>query len=111
MRPAIFLQIQFVKNLNLLSHAAYFLLKNLAIPRISNISRSFPCGNPYELLTIFDLILKTALETIWNNKFGQKSWFQCFLPVKYGELSIQDTSSLCVPSFCMGSVHLIKLSS
>ena len=97
---------QFVKNLDILdSHVAYFLLKNsLAIPRISYILRCFPCWNLYELLKIYDSILKTALENICNCKFNQKSWFQCSLPVKYGGLGIRDISSLCFSAF-LGSVH------
>ena len=99
--------ISFLGRLQLLTaHSAFYLLRaSLAIPRLIYFLRCAPMWKKPELLTAYDCILKSGLESILNCNFSNQSWTQATLPVRFGGLGVRKTSDIAIPAFLSSYYH------
>ena len=81
------------------SHDALFLLKNcLSIPKLTYTLRSPPCYTR-QLLTEYDDVMRTTLQSIMNVTLDDDAWEQATLPVSSGGLGIRRATDVALPAF------------
>ena len=92
-------------------HDALFLLKNcFSIPKLTYTLRSAPCYSR-SLLSEYDMLIRSSLQTILNVSLSDESWEQATLPVANGGLGIRRATDIALPAFLSsvaGSQSLIS---
>lgn len=86
-------------------HSAYAIMKHcLFVPKFTYILRgSHLWKHPILLLNLDSIILDT-LTSVFNISFGELTWTQATLPIRFGGLGIRKISSIALPAF-LASVH------
>ena len=93
------------------AHDALCLLQNaLAIPKVLYFLRTAPSFRS-TVLTSFDGVLRTLLETICNIHLNDQSWTQASLPTYLGGLGIWSVTMLAPSAFlasAAGTSHIVR---
>ena len=93
------------------AHDALCLLQNgLAIPKVLYILRTAPSFRS-TVLSSFDSVLCTLLETICNTHLSNQSWIQASLPIHLGGLGIRSVTMLAPSAFLAstaGTSHIVQ---
>jgi hypothetical protein len=80
-------------------HDALFLLKNcFSIPKLTYTLRSAPCYSR-PLLSDYDALIRSTLQSILNVSLSDESWDQATLPVANGGLGIRRATDIALPAF------------
>lgn len=91
------------------AHDALFLLKNcFAIPKLTYTLRSAPCYRS-QLLSEFDLLIRSTLESILNIAMSDEAWDQATLPVAKGGIGVRKASDIALPAFVSSVVGAQEL--
>ena len=81
-------------------HPGLFLLKNaISLPRLLLTLRSAPCHHHQELLSEYDAITRSTTKALCNIHFGDNSWSQAKLPVRYGDLGLCTAADLALSAW------------
>jgi hypothetical protein len=81
------------------AHDALFLLKNcFSIPKLTYTLRSAPCYTQ-QLLSKYDDIIRSTLQSILNISIPDMTWDQATLPVSKGGLGIRKATQIALPAF------------
>jgi hypothetical protein len=81
------------------AHDALFLLKNcFSIPKLTYTLRSAPCYTQ-QLLSKYDDIIRSTLQSILNISIPDMTWDQATLPVSKGGLGIRKATQVALPAF------------
>jgi hypothetical protein len=81
------------------AHDALFLLKNcFSIPKLTHTLRSAPCYTQ-QLLTEYDDVIRSTLESIINISMSDITWNQASLPVSRGGLGIRKATQVALSAF------------
>ena len=82
------------------AHDALFLLKNcFAIPKLTYTLRSAPCFKHVQLLSDYDSVLRSSVQSILNITLSDEAWNQIALPVASGGLGIRRAMDIALPAF------------
>ena len=100
------------ENLQLLNaHDALFLLKNcFSIPKLTCTLRCTPCYDQ-ELLSEYDDVIRSALQSILNISLSEEAWIQASLPVSNRGIGVRSAGHVALPAFLSSvesSNHLIQ---
>ena len=79
---------------------ALFLLRNcFAIPKLTYNLRSAPCFRHQNLLSEYDAMIRSTLESILNITLSDEAWDQATLPVANGGIGIRRATDIALPAF------------
>ena len=91
-------------------HPGLLLLKNaFSLLRLLLTIRSALCHYHPELLAEYDVITRSTTEALCNIHFGDNSWSQAKLPVRYGGLGLRTAADLALPAFLSSRAASISL--
>ena len=81
-------------------HDALFLLKNcFALPKLTYTLRCAPCYRHVSLLSEYDAVIRSTLQSVLNIALSDESWDQATLPVANGGLGIRRATDIALPAF------------
>ena len=81
-----------------------------AEPKLAYTLRSAPCFRHGRLLSEYDAVLRSTLQSVLNIAMSDESWDQATLPVANGGLGIRKATDIALPAFLSSGLKLSSIS-